>query len=191
MTRLIIGALTLLLLSPLVASAQDADALLAASRETAGQLIQQLGAQLRAELAKGSPEGAVAVCRNVAPELAGRLSRETGWRVSRVSLKTRNPLLGSPDAWEQRGLEDFDRRIAAGEKAETLEVGEVMEEPAGRYYRYMKALPVQPLCLTCHGTAETIPPDVQQRLRMEYPNDRATGYRAGQVRGAVTVKRPL
>jgi len=191
MTRLIIGALPLLLLSPLVASGQDADALLAASRETAGQLIQQLGAQLRAELAKGGPEGAVAVCKNVAPELAGRLSRETGWRVSRVSLKTRNPLLGSPDAWEQRGLEEFDRRVAAGEKAETLEVTEVVEEPAGRYYRYMKALPVQPLCLTCHGTAETIPPEVQQRLRVEYPNDRASGYRAGQVRGAVTVKRPL
>ena len=191
MTRLIIGALPLLLLSPLVASAQDADALLAASRETAGQLIQRLGAQLRAELAKGGPDGAVAVCKDIAPELAGRLSRETGWRVSRVSLKTRNPLLGSPDAWEQRGLEEFNRRVAAGEKAETLEVGEVVEEPAGRYYRYMKALPVQPLCLTCHGTAETIPPDVQQRLRVEYPNDRATGYRAGQVRGAVTVKRPL
>ncbi|HTO43001.1 MAG TPA: DUF3365 domain-containing protein [Burkholderiales bacterium] len=191
MTRRIIRALPLLLLSPLVVSAQDADALLAASRETAGQLIQQLGAQLRAELAKGGPEGAVAVCKNMAPELAGRLSRETGWRVSRVSLKTRNPLLGSPDAWEQRGLEEFDRRVAAGEKAETLEVAEVVEEPSGRYYRYMKALPVQPLCLTCHGTAETIPPDVQQRLRVEYPNDRATGYRAGQVRGAVTVKRPL
>ena len=191
MPRLIIGVLPLLLLSPSLAAPQDTEALLAASRETAGQLVQQLGAQLRAELAKGGPEGAVAVCKTIAPELAGRLSRDKGWRVSRVSLKTRNPLIGSPDAWEQRGLEEFDRRVAAGEKAETLELGEVVEEPAGRYYRYMKAIPVQPLCLTCHGTAETIPPDVQQRLRAEYPNDRATGYGAGQVRGAVTVKRPL
>jgi hypothetical protein len=39
MIRLTIGTLPLLLLWPLVASAQDADALLAASRETAGQLI--------------------------------------------------------------------------------------------------------------------------------------------------------
>lgn len=191
MTRLSIGVLPVLLLFPVLAPAQDADALLAASRETAGQLIQQLGAQLRAELAKGGPEGAVVVCKTIAPELAGRLSRDTGWRVSRVSLKARNPLLGSPDAWEQRGLEEFDRRAAAGEKAETLEVAEIVEEPAGRYYRYMKALPVQPLCLTCHGTTETMSPDVLQRLRAEYPNDRATGYRAGQVRGAVTVKRPL
>jgi Protein of unknown function (DUF3365) len=185
------GGLVLLALCPLKAAAQDTDALMAASREAAGQLAQQLGAQLRAELAKGGPEGAVAVCKTIAPELAGRLSRDTGWRVSRVSLKTRNPLLGSPDAWEQRRLEEFDRRVAAGEKAEALELGEVVEEPTGRYYRYMKALPVQPLCLVCHGTADTIPAAVQQRLRSEYPHDRATGYSAGQVRGAVTVKRPL
>jgi hypothetical protein len=174
-----------------VAAAQDSGALLATSRETASLLIQQLGAQLRAELAKDGPDGAIAVCKTIAPELAGRLSRESGWRVSRVSLKTRNPLLGAPDAWEQRGLEEFDRRVAAGEKAESLELGEVVEEPSGRFYRYMKALPVQPLCLSCHGTPDNIPVSVQQRLQAEYPHDRATGYSTGQVRGAVTIKRPL
>ncbi len=189
--RTMFSPLLLLALAPCMAAAQDPGALMAASREIASQLIQQLGAQLRAELAKGGPDGAVAVCKTIAPELAGRLSRENGWRVSRVSLKTRNPLLGAPDAWEQRGLEEFDRRVAAGEKAESLELGEVVEEPAGRYFRYMKALPVQPLCLTCHGTPETIPVSVQQRLQAEYPHDRATGYSTGQVRGAVTVKRPL
>lgn len=189
--RAAFGALLLLALAPFPAAAQDLDALMAASRETAGQLIQQLGAQLRAELAKGGPDAAVAVCKTIAPELAGRISREKGWRVSRVSLKTRNPLLGAPDAWEQQVLEQFDRRAAAGEKAETLELGAVAEEPAGRYYRYMKAIPVQPLCLTCHGTAETIPMAVRERLTTEYPHDRATGYSAGQVRGAVTVKQPL
>lgn len=185
------GLFVLLALRPALGAAQDPEALLAASREAAGQLIQQLGAQLKAELAKGGPDSAVAVCKTVAPELAGRISREKGWRVSRVSLKTRNPLLGAPDAWEQRVLEEFDRRASAGEKAEGLELGEVVEEPAGRYYRYMKAIPVQPLCLTCHGTSETMPGPVRERLRTEYPHDHATGYSTGQVRGAVTVKQPL
>jgi len=67
----------------------------------------------------------------------------------------------------------------------------VVEEPAGRYYRYMKAIPVQPLCLTCHGSPDAVPASVQARLRTEYPQDRATGYSVGQVRGGVTVKRPL
>lgn len=173
------------------ASAQSPDERLAASRAAAGQLTQQLGAALRRELAAGGPAGSIGVCRNVAPEIAGRLSREMGARVARVSLKTRNPLLGTPDAWEQQMLTEFDRRAAAGDKPETLEVFEVVSEPAGRYYRYLKAIPVQPLCLACHGGPEAIAPEVKQRLAQDYPHDRATGYSAGQIRGAVTIKQRL
>ena len=171
--------------------AQTTDDLLTASRAASAQLVQQLGAQLKQELARGGPEGAIGVCRDAAPEIAGKLSRQSGARVARVSLKTRNPLLGTPDAWEQAVLADFDRRAAAGEKPETLEYSETVAEPQGRYFRYMKAIPVQPLCLTCHGTDAMIAPEVAQRLQSDYPHDRARGYTVGQIRGAVTVKRPL
>jgi hypothetical protein len=86
---------------------------------------------------------------------------------------------------------EFDRRLAAGEKPETLEFFEVVSEPQGRFQRYMKALPTQPLCLACHGDPAAMPEAVRATLAAEYPHDRATGYAAGQVRGAVTVKRPL
>ena len=186
-----LGMVCLMCLFCVPARAQQPAELLTQSREAATSLLQQLGAQLRSTLAESGPEGAVAVCKTIAPELAGRLSREKGWKVSRVSLKTRNPLLGTPDAWEQKVLEGFDRKVAAGEKAETLEFGEVVNEPAARYYRYMKAIPVQPLCLTCHGIRDQISPSILERLGADYPHDRATGYSPGQVRGAVTVKRPL
>ncbi len=119
------------------------------------------------------------------------LSRKSGGRVARVSLKTRNPLLGQPDAWEQQVLAEFDRRAAAGEKIESLEFSGSTNEPRGRYFRYMKAIPVQLLCLTCHGKADNIPDQVRARLAMEYPHDRAIGYELGQVRGAVTIKQPI
>lgn len=164
---------------------------LAASRTAASQLTQQLGAELKQALAAGGPAGAIGVCRDVAPRLAGELSRGSGARVARVSLRTRNALLGTPDAWEQDVLADFDRRAAAGEKPDALERYETVTEPAGRYFRYMKAIPVQPLCLACHGAPEQIAPEVQQALRDAYPHDRATGYAPGQIRGAVTVKRPI
>jgi hypothetical protein len=178
-------------LLPAPAAAQSGEELLSSSRAEAGQLIQELGAELRKQLAAGGPESAIAVCRDVAPRIAGRLSRQSGARVARVSLKTRNALLGTPDAWEQRVLEEFDRRAAAGERADGLEHSETVVEPQGRYFRYMKAIPVQSLCLTCHGSPETISPGVAQRLDEEYPHDRARGYAVGQIRGAVTVKRPL
>ena len=172
------------------AGAQTTEELLAASRAASAELVQQLGAELKKELGRGGPESAIRVCREMAPQIAGKLSRQSGARVARVSLKTRNPLLGTPDAWEQKILADFDRR-AASENPQSLEHWETVSEPQGRYFRYMKAIPVQPLCLACHGTEEMIAPAVQQTLESEYPQDRARGYSVGQIRGAVTVKRPL
>ena len=191
MRLVLLGMVCLVSLFCVPARGQQPAELLAQSREAAASLLQQLGTQLKSALAEHGPEGSVAVCKNIAPELTGRLSREKGWKIARVSLKTRNPLLGTPDAWEQKVLEEFDRKVAAGAKAETLEFGEVVNEPAARYYRYMKAIPVQPLCLTCHGARDQISPSVMERLGADYPHDRATGYSPGQVRGAVTVKRPL
>ena len=119
------------------------------------------------------------------------MSRETGWTVSRVSLKTRNPLIGQPDAWEQQVLRDFDDAAAAARNTVNMEHAEIVTEPDARYFRYMKALPVKPLCLTCHGSDKLIPDSVQAQLDKDYPSDRATGYYAGQIRGAVTIKRRL
>jgi hypothetical protein len=57
--------------------------------------------------------------------------------------------------------------------------------------RYLKPLVAGTMCLTCHGQKAAIPPGVQAVLAREYPDDRATGYSAGDVRGAVSVRVPL
>jgi hypothetical protein len=100
-------------------------------------------------------------------------------------------MLGTPDAWEQTQLQSFDRAVSAGQAAGQLELAEIVTEPQGSYLRYVKALPVQPLCLTCHGGRQSIPSAVQARLAAEYPHDRAIGYQSGEVRGAVSIKRPV
>jgi hypothetical protein len=173
------------------AIADDTEAATAQARQWATQLVQQTGAALKKELAATGPEGAIGVCKQVAPDIAGNLSRANGVRVARVSLKVRNAVLGHPDAWEQAVLADFDRRAAAGEKPDAMERAEIVSEPAGRYFRYMKAIPTQPMCLACHGAPEALAPSIAERLAAEYPKDRATGYSVGQIRGAVTVKRLL
>jgi hypothetical protein len=58
-------------------------------------------------------------------------------------------------------------------------------------YRYMKALPVQQICLACHGTADKIKPEVSAQLQKHYPDDKGTGYSMGQIRGAMTIRRAL
>ena len=69
-----------------------------------------------------------------------------------MSLRERNPK-AVPDAWERAALEDFDRRAAAGESPATLEKAEVVVENGQKMQRYMRALPTQALCLSCHGPA--------------------------------------
>jgi hypothetical protein len=173
------------------ADAADPAAMNAEARNAALTLQKTLAGKLLAAISAGGPESAIGVCETLAPAAAGDISREKGWRITRVSLKVRNPVLGTPDAWEQRVLADFDARAARGEKSDALEAGEVVSEPQGRYFRYAKALPVIPLCTGCHGVPEAISAGVKERLAKEYPHDRATGYREGQIRGAISIKRPL
>lgn len=161
------------------------------AQQVTQELVKRLSGELKQALEAGGAPHAISVCTQVAPAIARELSLKTGWQVHRVSLKVRNPLLGTPDAWEQQVLKAFEARLAAGEKPEALEHAEVVTEPAGRAFRYMKALPVAAPCLNCHGTKETVKPAVAAALREHYPADRATGYQEGQIRGAVSIKRPL
>lgn len=145
---------------------------------------------LTAELNRGGPASAIEVCREKAPEMARAASQRTGWNVRRASLRNRNPK-GVPDAWERAVLERFDAQAAAGAAAPTLESYQVVTEDGKQYFRYAKALPTQPLCVQCHGAADKLSAPVKAKLQVLYPNDRATGYEPGQIRGALFLKKPI
>ena len=172
------------------ACAADEAAQLDAARKVASAIPPKLLAVLSEEIAKGGPENAIAVCRDKAPKMAAGASAESGWAIRRVSLKNRNPK-AVPDAWERAVLEEFDQRKAAGENPAKLEKGALVEEAGVKVYRYMKALPTQELCLSCHGMPEHITPAVKAKLGELYPGDKAVGYSVGDIRGAITLKRPL
>jgi hypothetical protein len=163
----------------------------AAARNTAMGFMKELAAALQKELGGGGPAGAIGVCSDLAPSIAGRISRETGWRVSRVSMKVRNPLLGMPDAWEQKVLLDFEKKTLKGDNIDTMSYSEVVNEPGGRFFRYMKAISIKQPCLACHGTEEQIVSQVRTILNERYPHDMATGYKVGDLRGAISIKELL
>lgn len=172
-------------------AADDIAKLQEESRTIVGPFVQKLIAENKKAVMEGGPAAAIGVCRDIAPSMSNEISRQNGLRLTRVSLKVRNPLLGTPDAWEQKTLQQFEKRIVKGEKPETLEVAEIVKEPSGRYFRYMKGIVLQPGCVACHGKPEQISDDVKAQLSGSYPHDQATGYEPGQVRGGVSIKRPL
>lgn len=161
------------------------------SRAVIGPFMKQLMAENKKAVTEGGPDSAIGVCKDIAPKLAGDISRQQGIKLTRVSLKVRNPMLGTPDAWEQKALKKMEKQLAKGAKPETLEFAEIVKEPNGKYVRYMKGIVLQPGCVACHGSESEISPAVKARLAEDYPHDQATGYKPGQLRGGVSIKRPL
>ena len=145
----------------------------------------QLKPQLQQALQSGGPVAAIQVCSQQAPTIAAQLSQESGWTVKRVSLKARNASTAVPDAWEREVLLMFDKLRAEGEAAESLVRAEIIDGN----FRFIKAQPVEGLCLLCHGSA--IAADVKTALTKYYPNDTATGYSLGDVRGAFSLTKTL
>ena len=184
--RVWVWSIVFVAVSVLPVQAQDARVM--ESRREVKSFMEELKGELQAAVSSKGPAGAISVCRREAPAIAGRLSGANGWWVARTSLQVRNPA-NEPDAWEHGVLEYFEARRQAGEDPATLEYAEVVELGGGRVFRYMKAIPTGPICVLCHG--KNLDSSVQAELQRLYPQDKATGFAPGDIRGAFTLIRPL
>lgn len=159
---------------------------------TARIIAGDFGSQLKSELVKGmkdgGPQAAIEVCYSKAPQIAETLSDSTGWKVGRTSLKIRNTN-NSPDSWEIVVLENFEKRLQEGEDAEKMEFSEIVKIDSAEYFRYMKAIPTGSVCLNCHGV--NIKDPIKEKISELYKNDKAVGYKKGEIRGAFTLSKKL
>ena len=161
-------------------------------QELAGDAVADFAGALKTELTAamqaGGPLNAIEVCNTRAPAIAESVSLDSGMNVSRVSLRNRNPG-NAPTEWQAVVLRDFETRRAAGEAADALSWQEIAQADGAREYRFMKAIPTAPMCLACHG--ESIAPAVAEKIAELYPEDKATGYGEGEIRGAFVVTKML
>lgn len=165
---------------PAVDSAQ-----LARVRAAATDLGTDLMGMLSSEMARGGPAAAVAVCADSAQRRTAR-HQQAGLGVRRVGTRVRNPA-NTPDSLEVAVLAAFDTALKNGRLPPEAVL--VQSLPAGGYeLRYLRPIQVQEKCLACHGPADQIAPAVSSLLTTRYPEDRATGYAVGDLRGAVSVR---
>ena len=182
------GAAAAFLAVSMPSMAEDLTSLTKEGRQLAKQFLGQLKPELIKAMKSGGPVHALDVCHLKAPKIAENVAHQSGWQVKRVSLKPRNPH-DAPDAFEQKVLQQFEQAKAAGKNVKTLEYGAKVMENGRPVFRYMKAIPTGGVCLACHG--EKLAPAVAKKLHELYPNDQATGYRVGDIRGAFSFKKPL
>ncbi len=158
------------------------------SRAAVQQFFGQLKGELQAGMKAGGPVKAIEVCSEKAPAIARDVSKKQGLQIGRTSLKPRNAG-NAPDEWEKSVLEEFEQRKAKGEHPKQMEKYEVVESNGQQSFRYMKAIPTGELCLKCHGT--DIDPAVSAKLNKLYPEDKAIGFKQGDIRGAFTIIKDL
>jgi hypothetical protein len=184
--RLHLACLWMALLAGPAAAAEPAQWILD-SRAAAAALGSRLTAELQAGLAR-SPVEAIAICRERAPQIAAEEAARSGARVGRTALRVRNPA-NAATAWQREVLEEFTAALARGEDPAGLEFTAEVETGNGVERRWMKPILLAPLCTTCHG--HTLAPGVGEAVARAYPEDRATGFAPGELRGAfVVVSRP-
>ena len=170
----------------------DIDQYKAEAKKITGVFFEALKGELGKGMKAGGPVAALGICNTRAPALAMEHSQNSGWNVARTSLKLRNPN-NAPDAWETKVLQQFEEQRDRGEGPDALVYAEIVDDSDGEYFRFMKGIVMPPLekmpCLMCHG--EDLDPNTAAALDQLYPQDKARGYKAGQVRGAFTLKKKL
>ena len=146
-----------------------------------GQLGQEMRKKLVDSMQKNGPAGSITVCAKDAPTIAARIENELGVTIKRTSLKVRNPR-NAPDAKEQELLE-FLAASSLASKQLTPGIKMFPNDPR----RFYKVIMVEQVCLKCHGDATTMNEEVRKEVRGTYPDDKAIGYNAGDLRGIISV----
>jgi hypothetical protein len=145
------------------------------------ELLSPFKQDLKQALAAGmqaGPVNAVSVCKDQAPAIAASLSVE-GVQMGRTSHRLRNPENSAP-AWVDTILQSY---VSDGQgRAPRL-----VTLPNDRL-GYVEPIATQPLCLVCHG--KSLAPDLATHIAQAYPEDRATGFEEGDLRGVFWVEYP-
>lgn len=168
--------------------AQD-DPALARAQAAAIDFSSQLRGRLQAAMREGGPVAAVEVCHADAPRIADAVMRRHGVRLGRVALpgRNRNPAQAAGD-WRLPTLRAFEQAVAEGAPAAAQVSVEREGLPEGVALRMMRGIATEPGCLACHGREIAEP--VRAAIARHYPEDHATGFDIGDLRGALWVEVP-
>jgi len=152
----------------------------AAQQQRGMDAVQAMAGSLMGELTtaldEGGPDGAIEVCSMRAPEIAGVISNQYGVILGRTSHRLRNSS-NLPPEWAAELVQN-----QASEP--TWLVG-----PDGQIAGLLP-IPTRAECGMCHGPREEISEEVLAKLAEYYPEDAATGFAEGDLRGWVWVEAP-
>jgi len=158
-------------------------------KQEAKNAIMKMGKTLKMHMKQnmkaGGPTQAAAFCSNEARGIAKKVNAgyEKGTSVKRISLKYRNPA-DKPTADEAKVLQELHTTFDANKTVPKMFVKEVSKN----HYKVYKPIFINKgVCLTCHGMDDVRDDNAYKLIQAKYPDDKAVGYKNGDLRGAFVV----
>lgn len=176
---------TVLLANPYKSKQEEIDAVKAIGQKASAALLKTLGGNLKKHLKAGGPMDALEFCSTNAYPLTHDVDTSLGKNVSikRVSLLTRNPA-NAPLADEAPVID----ALQTMSKNNVVMPAEIVQDLGQGKYKYYKPLLInKKACLLCHGDIKNGNPKLFAAIKKNYPDDRATGYKMNDLRGAIVV----
>jgi hypothetical protein len=149
-----------------------------------GQAFGVLSSRLGRVIAESGVPGAIEFCSVHAISLTTSVGTTNQVTLRLLTQRPRNP--GNRAEGQALDiLRQFDSALQAGTAPEPQVVAHTPETVTF----YAPIMLAMPLCLNCHGQpGSDIKPEVDAALSRIYPQDEATGFRIGQLRGAWSVE---
>jgi len=175
--------LTSLLLSSTLFAKEIPQDVINTGAKLSKELLEQLSTKLKHEVQTNGIVQAAKFCNKNALTLTEEvnLRQVQGISVKRISLQERNRA-NTPKTDEALVLESMQKML------EEKTLPEYIIEEEGKTYKYYKPLIIKKeLCLKCHGNISENP-ELSEFIKESYPQDKATGYKMGDLRGAILVE---
>lgn len=138
------------------------------STEMQNVLLQNVAAAMQ----KGGTDYAVEFCNLQAMPLTDSIANNLKASVQRLSDRNRNP---------DNALKTQADSLA-WEKIKSEKVSFIEQDKNGTVYYYKPIMAAMPTCIKCHG-GKDISESTQEIIAQKYPNDKATDYSLGDLRG--------
>jgi hypothetical protein len=147
-------------------------------KEIAGTTANSLMKNLSEKMEKGGIAEAVPFCNTMAHPLTDEMANKYDASIKRTSLYVRNKK-NEPNQAEIKILNQFETSFSNKEPLKPV----VTLDESGKPHFYGPIL-LQKKCLACHGTVgEEVNIKTDSIIKSYYPNDKATGFKEGDLRG--------
>jgi hypothetical protein len=147
-------------------------------KEISQAVLKKLGGNLMSQMKSGGVKQAIPFCNVAALPLTEELSNKYNVSIKRTTHKLRNAK-NKPNLEEEKILRHYIASISKGEK-----IKPIVTKGDDYKIHFYAPIKLDKKCLACHGS---ISKKTDSIIKSYYPNDAATGFKEGDLRGLMSI----